>query len=438
MSHTDIPLWVLLVSIVILLVTSAYFSGSETAMMALNRYRLRHLVKEKHRGARKANRLLRRPDRLLGVILVGNNLVNFTAGTIATIIGMRWFGDAGVYLAPWLVTFLFLIFAEVAPKTFAAQHPEGWAFRSAYLLQPLLRLLYPAVVLVNGISNILVRPFLVNRASNDDNLSTEELKNVVNEGAEAVGERRSMLVRLLDLESVNVNDIMVPRSEIIGLDIDADINDLVDQTSTSQHTLLPVYKGDIQNVVGILHLRRLARLLHADEFNKADLMQLTREPYYVPEATPLHTQLLNFQKEKQRIALVVDEYGDVQGIVTLEDILEEIVGEYTSDFASNMPEISPQKEDGTYLIDGMAVLREINRALRWDLPTQGPKTLNGLVLEHLETIPESNLCLQIDEYQIETLQIKDNVIKNMKVRRLATVQDNEDEDSEDEHALADL
>lgn len=427
---SDIPAWMMLASIFLLIGTSAYFSGTETAMMALNRYRLRHLVKEKHRGARKANRMLRRPDRLLGVILVGNNLVNFTAGTIATLIGLKLFGDAGVYLAPWVITALFLIFAEVAPKTLAAHHPEGWAFRAVFVLQPLQRLLSPAVIFVNWIANALVRPFVNATAAADDNLSAEELKTVVNEGADSVGERQSMLVRLLELEDVTVNDIMVPRSEIVGLDIDADMNDILDQTSTSQHTLMPVFKGDINNVLGILHLRRLARFLQIDPeegFNKADLMQLTREPYYVPEATPLNVQLINFQKEKQRIALVVDEYGDIQGIVTLEDILEEIVGEFTSDYAANMPEIS-SLEDGTYLIDGMAVLRDINRALRWDLPTEGPKTLNGLVLERLEFIPEGNLCVQIDEYRIETLQIKDNVVKNLKISRLHSGPDYEPEE----------
>jgi len=418
MSDGDYPLWALFTSIVVLTALSAYFSGTETAMMSLNRYRLKHKVKQRHRGARKANRMLRRPDRLLGVILVGNNLVNFTAATIATVIGLRMFGDLGVLLAPWVLTLTFLIFAEVAPKTLAAQHSEGWSFRSVYALEPLLRLLYPAVAFVNWISNGLVRPFMPKQDDSSDNLSTEELKTVVNEGADAVGERQTMLVRLLELESVSVNDIMVPRSEIVAIDIDEDIADIVALTATSQHTLLPVYKESINNVVGILHLRRLARLLNSEEFSKADLMQLTREPYYVPEATPLHTQLLNFQKERQRIALVVDEYGDVQGIVTLEDILEEIVGEFTSDFASKMPEISPVEDDDAYVIDGGAVLRDINRALRWTLPTAGPKTLNGLVLEHLETIPESNLCLQIEEYQIETLHIKDNMIKNLKLRRL--------------------
>ncbi len=415
MSLDDFPLWTLFASIVFLTALSAFFSGTETAMMALNRYRLRHLVKEKHRGARKANRMLRRPDRLLGVILVGNNLVNFTAATIATIIGMRMFGDTGVLLAPWVLTFTFLIFAEVAPKTVAAQRQEGWAFSAVFALEPLQKLFSPAVVVVNWLSNALVRPFVPHADDHNDHLSTEELRTVVNEGAMSVGERQHMMVRLLDLESVSVNDIMVPRSEIVGIDIDDEIGNIINFAANSQHTLLPVYKDNINNVLGILHLRRLARLLHADTFNKADIMQLTREPYYVPEATPLDTQLQNFQKEKQRIALVVDEYGDVQGIVTLEDILEEIVGEFTSDFASSMPEILP-REDGSYLIDGTAVLREINRALRWDLPTNGPKTLNGLVLEHLETIPESNLCLQISNYQIETLQINDNMIKNMKIR----------------------
>ena len=434
MSPTDLPTWFLFLTVFLLIVSSAYFSGTETAMMALNRYRLRHLVKERHRGARRANRMLRRPDRLLGVILVGNNLVNFTAGTIATIIGLKMFGDTGVYLAPWVITFLFLIFAEVAPKTLAAQHPEGWAFRAVFLLQPLQRLVYPAVVFVNGISNALVKPFIRHDEDSTDSLSAEELKTVVNEGADSVGERQSMMVRLLDLESVSVNDIMVPRSEIIGIDIDAEMQDIIDQTATSQHTLLPVYKGEINNVVGILHLRRLARLLDEEEINKAAIMQLTREPYYVPEATPLHTQLLNFQKVKQRIALVVDEYGDIQGIVTLEDILEEIVGEFTSDFASNMPEISEQ-EDGSFVVDGMAVLREVNRALRWDLPTHGPKTINGLVLEHLELIPESNLCLQIDEYRIETLQIKDNVVKNLKIYRLPPELRDTDDDEEDEEEI---
>jgi Mg2+/Co2+ transporter CorB len=225
-----------------------------------------------------------------------------------------------------------------------------------------------------------------------------------------------MMLSILDLENVTVNDIMVPRAEIIGIDVDDDMSDILNLLASSQHTRLPVYKGNVDNMLGVLHLRRVARFLPSTEITKSDLMQLTEEPYYVPEATPLHTQLINFQKEKKRIALVVNEYGDVRGIATLEDILEEIVGEFTTDFAANLPEIHPQ-EDGSFVIDGLTVLRDINRALGWDLPTHGPKTLNGLVLEHLETLPESNLCLRIGDYLIETLQIKDNVIKNLKITR---------------------
>ncbi|MDP7388975.1 MAG: CNNM domain-containing protein, partial [Pseudomonadales bacterium] len=383
-----------------------------------NRYRLRHMVKRKHAGARKADRMLKRPDRLLGVILVGNNLVNFTAATLATIIGYNLLGDTGVLLAPWVLTLTFLIFAEVAPKTLAAERPEAWALKAVYALEPLAKVLHPAVLLINSFSNALVKPFLPERSDSDDQLTKDELITVVNEGAHAVGERKHMMTRLLDLETVTVNDIMVPRTEIVSINIDDDMADILTSAAASQHTLLPIYKDNFNNMLGVLHLRRLARLLQAEEFTKADLLQLARDPYFVPEATPLHTQLLNFQKEKQRFAIVVDEYGDIQGIVTLEDILEEIVGEFTSDFAANIEDISAEP-DGSFLIDGMAVLRDINRALRWNLPTNGPKTLNGFVLEHLETIPEFNLCIQIDEYQIETLQIKDNIIKSLRIRRLA-------------------
>lgn len=418
MTGTDVPTLYLFLSIIVLIFLSAYFSGTETAMMALNRYRLRHMVKRRHRGARKADRMLKRPDRLLGVILVGNNLVNFSAATLATIIGYNLLGDTGVLLAPWVLTLTFLIFAEVAPKTLAAERPEAWALKAVFALEPLAKVLHPAVLLINSFSNALVKPFLPERNESDDQLTKDELITVVNEGAHAVGERKNMLARLLDLETVTVNDIMVPRTEIVSINIDDDMADILTSAATSQHTLLPVYKDNFNNMLGVLHLRRLTRLLQAEDFTKADLLQLARDPYYVPEATPLHTQLLNFQKEKQRFAIVVNEYGDIQGIVTLEDILEEIVGEFTSDFAANIEDISAEP-DGSFLIDGMAVLRDINRALRWNLPTNGPKTLNGFVLEHLETIPEFNLCIQIDEYQIETLQIKDNIIKSLRIRRVA-------------------
>lgn len=424
---TDLPASILMGILLVLTVLSAFFSSSETAMIGLNRYRLRHLVKEKHRGARKANRLLRRPDRLLGVILLGNNLVNFTAASVATVIGIQLFGDTGIVLAPVVLTLFFLIFAEVAPKTIAARVPEKIAFPAAYILDPLLKLFYPGVVFVNFIANGLVKPFLPDSTGlDDDELSVEELRTVVNEGVGIPGGGQNMLLGILDLEKVSVDDIMVPRGEIIGIDIDDSLQDILNVLANSQHTRLPIYKDNINNILGMLHLRRLTRHLprqsHVEQMTRADIMQLTEEPYYVPEQTPLHTQLVNFKKEKKRIALVVDEYGEVQGIVTMEDILEEIVGEFTTDYAANIPDIYPQ-EDGSYFIDGMALLRDINRMLEWDLPTTGPKTLNGFVLEHLEAIPESNLCLRVDDYLIETLQIKENVIKNLKITRLPSTEE---------------
>lgn len=430
MDINAFPTSYLLLSIGTMILLSAYFSGTETAMMALNRYRLRHLVKNGNKGAKKADTMLQRPDRLLGVILVGNNLVNFSAATVATVIGFQLMGDTGVLLAPWVLTVVFLIFAEVAPKTLAAEQPENWALKAVFALQPLQKVLMPVVVLINLASNALVRPFISRTADSDDQLTKDELKTVVVEGATSVGERQDMLTRVLDLESVTVDDIMVPRAEIAAINIDDDLNTIMTTVAASQHTLLPIYKDSFDNVLGILHLRRVARLLLNKDFSKADLLQLTREPYYVPEATPLHTQLFNFQKGKQRLGLVVDEYGDIQGIVTLEDILEEIVGEFTSDYAANRPEILPQ-EDGSFVIDGMAVLRDINRSLHWDLPTVGPKTLSGFVLEQLETIPEANVCLWAGEYQIETLQIKDNIVKTLTIRRQPKPESDADQEAEE-------
>ncbi len=418
MGETEFQLSTLLGAIGILLLLSAFFSGSETAMMALNRYRLAHLAKEGHPGARKAKRLLKRPDRLLGVILIGNVLVNNLGATAAALIGIQVFGETGLAAAPFVVTLVFLVLSEVAPKTIAAHNPERIAFPSAYVLAPLLKLLYPFVLLVNGMSNFVLRPFL--RSHNlpgEDHLNMDELRTMLREGGRIPKRRQDMLLRIVDLETVSVDDIMVPRSEIVGIDIDSPIADIVTQISTSQHTRLPVFKENINNVIGMLHLRRTVRFIQQDTFSKADLLQLTREPYFVPKGTPLHTQLFNFQKQKRRIALVVDEYGDIQGIVTLEDILEEIVGEFTTDFAANMPEIHPQ-DDESFFIDGTALIRDVNRALGWHLPTEGPRTLNGLILEHLEFIPETNLCIRIGDYLFETLQIKDNMVSNVKIQVL--------------------
>ena len=351
------------------------------------------------------------------MILIGNNLVNNVAATLAALIGLELFGEKGLAIAPLAFTLVSLIVSEVAPKTISAHIPERIAFPSAYVLAPLLRLIYPVVVGVNALSNALVKPFLktTDRDSVTDHLSMDELRTLLREAGRIPKRRQDMLLGVVDLERVAVDDIMVHRNEIIGLDIDSPMQDIVALISTSQHTRLPVYKENINNVIGILHLRRAVRFLQQPTLTKADLLQVTREPYFVPTGTPLHTQLFNFQKQKRRIALVVDEYGDVQGIVTLEDILEEIVGEFTTDFAANMPEIHPQP-DGSFYIDGTALIRDVNRAMGWHLPTHGQRTLNGLILEHLEFIPESNLCLKIDSYLLETLQIKDNMIHTVKIQ----------------------
>ncbi len=419
MGDTEFELSTLLTAIGVTVLLSAFFSGTETAMMALNRYRLQHLVHEGHNGARKTYRLLRRPDRLLGVVLIGNNLVNNLGATAAALVGLQLFGDTGLAAAPFVITFVFLVFAEVAPKTIAAHAPERIAFPASFVLAPLLKLLYPFVVLINGMSNFLLRPFLrSDELHGQDHLSMDELRTMLRDGSRIPKRRQDMLLRIVDLETVSVDDIMVPRSEIVGIDVDSPIAEIIAQIASSQHTRLPVYKENINNIIGMLHLRRTVRFIQQGTFTKAELLQLTREPYFVPKGTPLHTQLFNFQKRKRRSALVVDEYGDVQGIVTLEDILEEIVGEFTTDFAANMPEIHAQP-DGAFFIDGTALIRDLNRALGWHLPTEeGPRTLNGLILEHLEFLPETNLCIRIGDYLIETLQIKDNMITNVKIQVL--------------------
>ncbi|KAF0809338.1 hypothetical protein A167_01930 [Alcanivorax sp. S71-1-4] len=414
----DIPDALLIGILVVLIIASAFFSGSETGMVALNRYRLRHLARHGHRGARRVEKLLARTDRLLGVILIGNNFVNNYAATIAALLALAWFGNTGAAVAPIVFTIIMLIFAEVTPKTFAARKPESVAYPASLLLKPLLVLFAPLVWAVSGLSNGLLRLMGVReQPAGTDDLSPEELRTVVNEAGGLIPKRhQKMLLNILDLEKVTVEDIMIPRSEIIGIDIDADLNDILNLMRTSQHTRLPIYRSDPNNIIGILHLRKVSRLLMRPEVNKAELLQFSVEPYFVPEGTPLHKQLINFQNARRRQGVVVDEYGDVLGLITLEDILEEIVGEFTTDLAASSQDILPQ-EDGSYVVDGTAHLREINRSLHWSLPTDGPKTLNGLILEHLQNIPESNTSLRIEDYLIEVMQVKDNMVKTARLRR---------------------
>ena len=416
---SDTSTGVLLLILVLLIICSAFFSSSETGMMSLNRYRLRHLSKRGHRAAQRAEQMLGRPDRLLGTILVGNNIVNILAASIATVIAVQLWGDAGIAIATVVLTIVILIFGEITPKTLAALHPEMIAFRVCAPLNLLQRVLYPVVWLCSSISNALLRLIGINpTGSNDAQLSTEELRTVVNEASLGITRKRqNMLLSILDLEKMTVNDIMVPRNEAYGIDLDDDMSIIRDQLQTSHHTRLPVFRGDINNVTGLLHMRAIARLLSRDELTKEALVASCKEPYFIPENTPLHTQLLNFQMHKRRIGFVVDEYGDVIGLVTLEDILEEIVGEFTTDLLPASHDIHPQP-DGTYVIDGSVYLRDINRQLHWQLPEDGPKTLNGLITERLEHIPDNSVGLSIGDYRLEILQTKDNVIKSVRIWRL--------------------
>jgi Mg2+/Co2+ transporter CorB len=412
----ETSLTVLLGILIFLILMSAYFSSSETAMMALNRYRLRHLIKHNHRGAIRAGKLLEKPDRLIGIILIGNNLVNFIAASVGTAIAVRLWGNLGFILAPVLLTIIVLIFAEVTPKTIAALYPEKIAYPSSILLLILLRVCYPAVWMINSVSNGLVK--LCGLSVEEDtshHLTKEELRTVLDEsGALIPVKRHGMLMNILDLEKATVTDIMVPRNEVVGIDLEDDIEEILEIIGQSSHTLLPVFRKDLNEVIGFMHLRNISRMIGVEEINKAELMQLTEEAYFVPETTPLHTQLFKFQNNKRRMAMVVDEYGDVQGIVTLQDILEEIVGNFTTSLSEETDDIHPQN-DGTYLINGTATIREINKALDWDLPIDGPKTLNGLLTELLEIIPEKNVCVRLPFYFVEILNVQDNAIKTVKM-----------------------
>ncbi|NLC21513.1 MAG: HlyC/CorC family transporter [Halomonadaceae bacterium] len=408
----DLPLGLLFGLLFLLICLSAFFSSSETGMMSINRYRLNHQANSGDSRARRVLRLLARPDRLIGVILIGNNLVNNLAAAIATVIAIGFFGEVtGAAVGPLVLTIVLLIFSEVSPKTYAAIKPERIAYPASLLLEPLLKLLYPLVWLVNAISNNLLRLVGIKSIeSGGGSLTRDELRTVVHEAGTLIPHRhQAMLLSILDLENVTVNDIMVPRHEVVGIDLDDSLESILEQVRSSQYTRLPVYKGDINNIIGMLHLRNAARFLSAEEVTKAAIVQEAREPYFIPESTPLHTQLLNFQKQKRRIGVVVDEYGDMEGLVTLEDILEEIVGEFTTDVAGQDQEIRRQ-EDDSHVIEGTANIRDINRTLGWKLPTDGPKTLNGLILEHLEAFPDGPASLQIGNVRMEILEVRDNLI----------------------------
>ena len=409
------PLAGLIGLLVLLLMLSAFFSGSETALMSVNRYQLRHKAREGHRGASLAERLLRRPDRLIGLILLGNNLVNFSAASLVAIIALEIGGEPAVAIGTVILTLVVLIFSEAAPKTLAALHPERMAYPAAFVYYLLLKVTYPIVWLTNACANGVLLLFGVRSSNNELHaLTREELRTVVHEAGSRISSRyRKMLISILDLEQVTVDDVMVPHNEIIGIDLEDDEEEIERIITESEHTRLPVYRDTIDQVVGILHMRMLANLAQR-KLTKQTLQELLLDPYFVPEGTPLSTQLVQFQRRRERVALVVDEYGDIQGIITLEDILEEIVGEFTTDPGAEDEDVISEGAD-TFLVDATANIRELNRTQEWDLPTDGPKTLNGLIVELLETIPEPKTQMMVNGYPIEIVETDDNRVRTVRI-----------------------
>lgn len=412
------PISALFGALAVLLVCSAFFSISETAMMALNRYRLRHLAQTGHRGARLTARLLANTDKLLGVILLGNNLVNMAAAALVTVITIRLYGDGEVALslATLLLTAVVLIFCEITPKVIAATRPEPIAFTTSYLLTPLLKIVYPVVwsvnVVVRGLLWLLrIRP----PAEGPARLSMEELRTLVLEAGKYIPQKhQTILVNLFELEGIRVDDVMVPRSQIEAVDLDAPLEKIKDQVSTSYHTRLLVYRGELDNIIGILHARRVLNLFNDPATTAEDLARTCQSPYFIPSGTPLLTQLHQFQDNQQRLGLVVDEYGELQGLITVEDILEEIVGEFTTHSPAAAGGFT-RLEDGSYLVEGATPLRELNRKLGFALPVDGPRTLNGLILEHFQDIPEAGTSVKIADQPMEIVQTQDRAVRVVRV-----------------------
>ena len=418
---------VLWAALVILLLISAFFSGSETGMMSLNRYRLRH-QRKKSAGARRAAKLLAKPDKLIGLILIGNNSVNILAAIIANMLAIIYVGkEAAPWVATASLTILVLVFSEVTPKTIAAQNPEWFAFKASHILKPLLQLFSPLVWMVNTLTNGMVSllGFDPNK-DRDDGLDTEELKSLVDiSGHKLSDSHQGMLRGILDLENTTVEDIMIPRNEVKGLDLEENIDDLMNSILDSEYTRQPIYEGDINNIIGIFHGRKAYHLLRSKKVTHNAIKRFAEEAYFIPESTTLTKQLLNFRQTKNRFAVVVDEYGEMQGLVTLEDILEEIVGDFTTNTADEVEDVIA-RSDGSYEIDGAATIREINKATGWTLPIDGPKTLNGLALEQLQSIPDGNVSFLVEDYRFETEKINGTMVKKVCVTRMRVKKEPED------------
>ncbi len=414
----------LIIILVIMIIVSAYFSASETGMMTLNRYRMRHLSKQGNRAARRVEKLLNRPDRLISLVLIGNNLVNILASALATIVGIRLYGDAGVAIATGVLTFVILIFAEVLPKTIAALYPERVAFPSSMLLAPLQKIMLPLVWLLNTITRGLMHLCGIRgNVRSSDAMSKDELRTIVSESQSKISRRnQDMLISVLDLEKVTVSDIMVPRNEVVGIDINDDWKSIIRQLTHSPHGRIVLYRQSLDDAIGMLRVREAYRLMtEKKEFNKENLLRAADEIYFIPEGTPLNVQLVKFQRNKKKVGMIVDEYGDIQGLVTVEDILEEIVGDFTTSMSPTLAEEVNPQSDGSVLIDGSASVREVNKAFNWSLPVDA-RTINGMLLEELEEIPQAHIHVRLGNYQIEVLDVQENMIKRVKITPMTSAE----------------
>jgi Mg2+/Co2+ transporter CorB len=415
----DIPFSALLGALIFLVFVSAFFSAAEIAMVSLNRHRLRHLASSGHRGAKLANRLLERPDRLIGVILLGSNAVNALFASLTTLAFIHLVGEeeAAVGFASVVITLVILILTDLAPKTLAVLHPERIALPSAFLLTPLLKLAYPVVWVVNAMANGLLRLFGVSvKARPTQRLSPEEFRSIVMEAGVLIPEsHQDMLLAILDLEKATVNDVMVPRGRIQGIDVEQDWNEIVAQLTASRFTRLPVYKGNLDNVIGMAHTRRVLNLMREGSLDQEEFLRILADPYFIPSGTSLTTQLLNFRDARRRIGLVVDEYGDIQGLVTLDEILEEIVGDFTTRTLGKPEDVTPQP-DGSYLVRGTVSLRDLNRRLDWNLPIEESRTLNGLITEALEDLPAPGTSLMIAGYTVEILRTRGTAVEIARIK----------------------
>ena len=404
---------ILIIVLIILFLLSAFFSGSETALMSINKYKMRHQAKLNNKGAKAAKKLLENPDKIIGVILLGNNLTNILITQIATLISLRLYGDIGLAIATGLLTIFILIFAELTPKTIGEMHSEKIAYSSSLLYRPMLILLYPFVFIINLIANSIIKIMGLKENVAKSSLSSEELKTVLSESSIKFPKPHlKMLESIIDLEKATVEDIMIPRSDIYGIDISDDIAIVVSNFKITPYTRIPVYEDNIENLLGLIHIKNIAPLLASKSINDSEIKKLIKKPYYIVSGTSLYKQLISFQKEKRRIGFIIDEYGNIQGLVTLEDILEEIVGDFTSDPSSN-EEITTTNKANIYIIDGGAHIREINQELDIKLISKEAKTINGFILEHTENLPKINDIIKIQGHTFKVLESIDNAVKTV-------------------------